>query len=55
MLVLPHAITSGASLYIEQEKLNAHKVGLFCVLALSLVFHAITLECSHFRKIPTVF
>ena len=50
MLVLPHAITAGASLYIEQEYLD-----LISILALSLAFHAITLERSGFKENPTNF
>ena len=53
LLIFPHAVTSGASLYIEQEKLR--RPDLFSILAILLVFHTITLEFSHFRKIPTRF
>ena len=49
MLVLPHAVTAGASLYIEQECLIAGKLDL----TLSLAFHAITLERSGFKENPT--
>ena len=40
MLVLPRAVTAGASLYIE---LIAGKLDLISIFALSLAFHAITL------------
>ena len=59
MLVLPHAVTAGASLYIEQEYPIAGKpesrVDLISILALSLSFHAITLELSGFKGNPTNF
>ena len=61
MLVLPHAVTAGASLgfpslYIELiTGKQPSRLDLISILALSLVFHAITLERSRFRKIPTVF
>ena len=53
MLVLPHAVTAGASLYIKQENVIAGK--LISILALSLAFHAITLERSGFKENPTIF
>ena len=46
MFVLPHAVTAGASLYFEQH---------ISILALSLAFHAITLERSGFKENPTNF
>ena len=52
MLVLPHAVTSGASLHIEQEnksRVSQSRLDLISILALSLVFHSITLES---RKNP---
>ena len=59
MLVLPHAVTAGASLYIEQEYLIAGKpesrLDLISILALSLAFHAITLKRSGFKENPTNF
>ena len=51
MLVLPHAVTAGASLYIEQEYLIAGKLDLISIL---LAFHAITLERSGFKENPTI-
>ena len=47
MLVLPHAVTAGALLYIE---LIAGKLDLISILALSLAFHAITLERRGFKE-----
>ena len=55
MLVLPHAVTAGASLYIEQEYPIAGKLDLISILALSLSFHAITLEQSSSKENPTNF
>ena len=55
MLILPHAVTAGASLYIEQKYLIAGKLDLISILALSFVFHAITLERSGFKENPTNF
>ena len=51
MPTLPHAVTAGASLYIEQENLIAGN--LSNPLALSPVFHAITLEWRIFKEPPT--
>ena len=54
MLVLSHAVTADASLYIEQEYLIAGKqLDLISILTLSLAFHAITLERSGFKENPT--
>ena len=59
MLALPHAVTADASLYIEQENLFAgkpeHALYLISILALSLAFHAITLERSIFKETPQTF
>ena len=55
MLVLPHAVTAGASLYIEQEYLIAGKPDLISILALSLAFHAITLNGAVSKKTPQIF
>ena len=50
-----HAVTAGASLYIEEEYLITGKLDLISILALSLAFHAITLEQSGFKENPTKF
>ena len=55
MLVLPHAVTAGTSLYSGQEYLIAGKPDLISILALYLAFHAITLERSGFKQNPTNF
>ena len=55
MLVLPHAVTTGATLYIEQEYLIVGELDLISILAFSLVFHTITLERSGFKENPTNF
>ena len=55
MLALPRAVTAGALLCIEQEYLIAGKPDLISILALSLAFHAITLERSGFKENPTNF
>ena len=58
MLVLSHAVTAGASLYIKQEYLitgSQSRLDLISILALSLAFHAITLEWSGFKENPTNF
>ena len=55
MPVLPHAVTAGALLYIEQENLIAGKPDLISILALSLAFHTITLERSGFKENPKIF
>ena len=55
MLALPQAVTADATLYIEQENLIAGKLDLISILALSLAFHAITLERSGFKENPTNF
>ena len=52
MLVLPHAVTTGSSLYIE---LITGKLDLISILALSLAFHAITLERSGLKETPQIF
>ena len=54
MLVLLHAVTADALLYIEQEYLNAGRLDLICILTLSLVFQATTFfEWSGFKENPT--
>ena len=58
MLPLPHAVTNGASLYIKQEtwsRVSMSRLDLISILALSLVFHAITLEQSGLNKTPQIF
>ena len=54
MLALPHAVTTGASLYIKQENLIAGKpeyaLSIINILAFSLAFHTITLEQSVFKE-----
>ena len=54
MLVLPHAVTSSASLGFPSRyiKLITDKVDLFSILALLLVFHAITFGTQSFQKNP---
>ena len=50
MLALPHAVTAGAEARISQNTLY-----LISILALSLAFHAITLERSVLKENPTNF
>ena len=52
MLVLTHAVTSGALLYIKQEILIVGKLDSISILALSLVFHNISAQNTFDNCMP---